>query len=200
MNLKSFSAATATGVLALGLVLGAPTAANAKVKAKDAPSKADIVKVFPELKGGTFATDKTKKVGIPAKTCGTNKLQKVKSAFTNTGVASTGTTVVTAGVFEFKSAAQAKGAIKKYKKYVKKCKSFTLSGVPVTLSKDKAPKVGQDRLAMTAVTNFGGVKGYASSVIVRHGKRIASVGASNDSKVSSKKMKKIAKVVAKKMK
>jgi hypothetical protein len=200
MNLKSFSAATATGVLALGLVLGAPTAANAKVKAKDAPSKADIVKVFPELKGGVFASDKTKKVGIPTKTCGTNKLQKVKSAFSNTGVASSGTAVVVAGVFEFKSTAQAKSAFKKYKKYVNKCKSFKVSGIPVTLTKDKAPKVGQDRIAMTAVTSIGSVKGYASSVIIRQGKRVASVAASNDTKVSSKKMKKIAKVAAKKMK
>ncbi|KRF16686.1 hypothetical protein ASG90_10535 [Nocardioides sp. Soil797] len=196
---KSLTSVAATGALALGLVLGTSTTADAAVKGKDLPSKSNIVSAFPSLKGGQFAAGTAKKAGIPAKKCGTNKAVTVKSGRTLAGASASGQSVVT-GVFEFKSTSAAKGAMAKYKKYVKKCKTFTVSGLTVKLSKDKAPKVGQDRLAMTAVTNYGGSNGYASSVIIRSGKRVATVGASDLSKVSKKKLNKLAKVAAKKMK
>lgn len=196
---KTLTAVAATGVLTLGLVAGTATTADAAVKAKDAPSKANIVKVFPALKSGQFATDKTKKAGVPAKKCGTNTAVKVKSAYTLSGATASGPAVVS-GVFEFKSKSAAKSAMKKYKKYVKKCKTFKVSGLTVKLAKDKAPKLGQDRVAMTAVTTVGSTKAYASSVIIRHGKRVATVAASDSAKVSKKKVSKLAKVAAKKMK
>lgn len=198
MNRKRFSAVAATGVLSLGLVLGAPTTAQAAVKAKDVPSKANIVKVYPTLKKGNFATDTSKRAGVPAKKCGTNRVVKVRSSRARTGVHSSGLAVVT-GVVEFKSKSAAKSAMKKYKKYVRSCKTFKLHGIRVKLTKNKAPRVGQDRLAMTAVTTVAGTKGYASSVIIRHGKRVATVATSDSSKVSKAKVNRLAKVAAKKM-
>lgn len=195
---KSFTSIAATSVLALGLVFSTTTAADAAVKAKDVPSKSDVVKAFPALKGGQFTTDRTKRAGVPAKKCGTYKAVKVKSARTLAGAATSGDTVVT-GVVEFKTKKAAKSAMKKYKRYVKKCRTFKLHGFKVNLSKNKAPRLGQDRLAMTAVTNYGSVKGYASSIIIRHGKRVATVGASDTAKISKKRLNKLGKVAAKKM-
>ncbi len=206
MNLKSFSAAAATGVLTLGLVLGAPTSAEAKVKAKDAPSKADIIKAFPELDGGTFDGAKTKKISVPGKSCGTNKNQSVKSGFTNTGVSTDGTSIVVGGAAEFKSASQAKKYMKKFKKFVTKCKSFTHSetGATVVVKKVKAPKLGQDRIALvqTSTVSIGGFTAvsHSSSMVIRNGKRIGEVAAIDDAAISKKKVNKLAKVVAKKMK
>lgn len=195
---KTFTAAAA-GVLTLGLALGAPATAHAKVAAKDVPSKANIVNAVPALKNAKFASSKAKKAGVPTKKCGKNATVKVKSGYSLAGAAASGTSAV-AGVYEFKSKAAAKGAMAKYKRYVKKCKSFKFAGFNVKLSKDKAPKVGQDRLAMTGVTNYGGTKGYASSVIIRHGKRVATVGVSSNKKVNKKNLNKLAKVAAKRMK
>lgn len=198
MNLKRLSAAAATGVLTLGLALGAPTTANAAVKAKDAPSKADIVKIFPELKSGQFATDKGKKIAVPAAKCGTNKTMKVKSTYSIAG--STGVSTVSAGVAEFGSVAAAKKFLKQYKTFVKKCKTFTMYGVKVTQKSAKAPKVGQDRVALTQVSSIAGTTIYGTSVVIRHGKRIGVSTAVDDAKVSSAKTNKFAKVLAKKMK
>jgi len=195
-------AAAATGLLAVGLVFGSTPAASAKVTAKDVPSKGDIVKAFPELNGGTFKVVKSKKVAEPGKKCGTTKALKVKSAVTNTGVSSVGFPVVTTGVAEFKSTAQAKKYLAKYKKFVKRCKSYTESttGFTVTLKKAKAPKVGQDRIAVVQTTSGSGLTIHGSSVVIRHGKRIGEVTALDDAKVGKKSIAKLAKVTAKKMK
>ncbi|CAM3174748.1 hypothetical protein NODU109028_01640 [Nocardioides dubius] len=198
MNIKRLSTVAATGALTLGLALGAPGTANAAVKAKDVPSKADIVKIFPAVKAGEFATDKSKKVTTPTTKCGTIKTVKVKSSFSTAG--STGTVTVSAGVAEFGSVAAAKKFFKQYKAVVKKCKTYTVSGVKVTVKSAKAPKVGQERLALTQVTSYSGINSHGSTVVIRQGKRIGVAAAFDSTKVSSAKMTKLAKVTAKKMK
>ncbi|WP_110208803.1 hypothetical protein [Nocardioides daejeonensis] len=205
MNHTRLSAAAA-GLLVVGLTFGATPAAQAKVTAKDVPSKADITKAFSALKSGQFASGKGKAVNVPGKTCGTYTAQKVKSAASISGAADAGISA-TASVAEFKSVAQAKSHLSKYKKFVKKCKSFTepTTSAKVTLKKVSSPKVGQDRIAVQQVTVvLAGTpyeqKGYAHSVTIRQGKRIAVVLVSDKSKVSSKKINKLAKVAAKKAK
>lgn len=198
MNIKRFSAVAAAGVLSLGLALGAPTTAQAAVAKKDVPTKATIVKIYPGLKGGEFSVDRSKKVSVPAKKCGTSRVVKVRSTRTVAGANSSGLVVVT-GVIEFKSKSAAKGAMSKQKRFVRKCDSFKVNGIRTNVSRDKAPKLGQDRVAMTAVTRFSGYRGYASSVIIRHGKRIATITVADDRKVSKKKLHRLARITAKKM-
>ncbi|MFS3127512.1 hypothetical protein ACLM5J_03810 [Nocardioides sp. Bht2] len=202
MNLKRLSAATATGVLTLGLALGAPATANAAVKAGDVPSKGDIVKIFPELKGGEFTNVKAKKLEVPTAKCGTTKKISVKSSYSTAGnaVSEARITVIGSGVAEFKSVAAAKSYFKAQKAMVKKCKSFTAHGVKVTLKSVKAPAVGQERLATAETYSLMGGKSYGASVVIRHGKRVAVISVGDSKKPSSAKMNKIAKVAAKKMK
>lgn len=206
MNRKRFSAAAA-GVLALGLVIGAPATAEAKVKAKNTLSKGDITKVISELNGGTFETSKSKTINVPGKTCGVTQLQSVKSAITNAGVSSDALTTALAGAAEFKKVGQAKKFMKSYKKFVTKCKSFTHSetGAKVTVKKIKTPKFGQDRVGVAQTTTVTAgdytAKSYSSSVLIRQGKRIAEVAViKNSSAVPAKQMKKLGKVAAKKIK
>lgn len=203
MNLKRLSAATATGVLTLGLALGAPASANAAVKAGDVPSKTDIVKAFPEMKDGEFTNQRLRKIDAPAAKCGTFKKVAVKSSYNTSGAVATANraTVIGAGVAEFKSVKAAKAFFKSYKATVKKCKSYTLDGVKVTQKNVSAPKVGQERLAVARVVTIEGfAPGYGADVLIRQGKRIAVLGAGDNAKISSTKMNKLAKVAAKKMK
>lgn len=198
MNRSRLSAAAA-GLLVVGLTFGATPAAHAKVKAKDVPSKANIVKVFPAFKNGEFITGNKAVVQTPGKKCGTRKTQKVKSAYSRVGTAST--SAVVAGVAEFKNKKQAKKAVKKFKKQLKKCKSYTdANGFKVTVKKAKAPKLGQDRVASTQVIKIGGTTTHAATVTIRHGKRVADVTVTGTKKISKKKINKLAKVAAKKMK
>ncbi len=167
--------------------------------ARDVPSKANIIKSFPELRGAAFASDATRKVGIPASRCGTNTVQTVRSARSIAGVGTSGKVTVISGVVEFKTLAQAKSAFKKYKAYVTRCQTFTVSGVRVRLTRDAAPRIGQERLAMTVVSTVAGTRGYASSVIIRHGKRMATVAASDNGRIAKARLNGLAKVAAIKM-
>ena len=144
--------------LAAALVLVSAPGAQAAVSAKDAPSKGDIVKQFPELADGEFRTDKNDKVAQPGDTCGTTALAKAKSAVATTGVSATGQPVVQAGVAEVKSSGQAKTYLASYKTYVKKCATFTepTTGATITTSLTKAPKLGQAALAIVQETSIAG--------------------------------------------
>lgn len=198
MNRTRLSAAAA-GLLVVGLTFGATPAAHAAVKAKDVPSKANIVKVFPAFKDASFLTDTTAVIQAPGKKCGSRKTQKVKSAYARVGSGSAGAVVT--GVAEFKKKAQAKKAVKKFKKQLKKCKNYTdANGFKVTIKKAKAPKLGQDRVASTQVIKIGGTTTHAATVTIRHGKRVADVTVTGTKKISKKKINKLAKVAAKKMK
>src|SRR5690606_16563278 len=144
---------------------------------------------------------KSKTISVPGKNCGTPGTQKVKSAFTNTGVA--GSTVVLTGAAEFKKAGQAKKFMKKYKKFVKNCKSFTgPMNAKITVKKVKTPKLGQDRIGVLQTTTIKvgntTTRTNSSSILVRKGKRIAEVAAIDPSN-TSKQVKKLAKVAAKKI-
>ena len=188
--------------LAAALVLVSAPGAQAAVSAKDAPSKGDIVKQFPELADGEFRTDKNDKVAQPGDTCGTTALAKAKSAVATTGVSATGQPVVQAGVAEVRSSGQAKTYLASYKTYVKKCATFTepTTGATITTSLTKAPKLGQAALAIVQETSIAGATSYSTSVLVRDGKRLASVVAIDDAPIASSSINKLAKVAAKKMK
>ncbi|GAA1924456.1 hypothetical protein [Nocardioides hwasunensis] len=189
------------GALATALLLVSAPGAQAAVTAKDAPSQADIVKSFPELADGQFSTDKAKQIAVPGKTCGAPTTKKAKSGVTTTGVSSTGTSIVVAGVAEVKSAKQAKTYFASYKKYVKKCGSFTepTTGATVTATLTKAPKLGQASLAITQETAIAGVTSYSTSILILNGKRVGTVAAVADAPVAMSSVKKLAKVAAKKM-
>ena len=194
--------ASIAGGLAATLLLVPASAAQAAVTAKDAPSKGDIVKAFPELADGEFNTAKTKKIGAPGKTCEKPATQKVKSAVATTGVSATGQPIVVAGVAELKSAALSKAYLAKYKKYVKKCASYTdpTTGATVTMSLTKAPKLGESSLAIMQQVSLGEVTTHSSTVLIRNGKRIGSVVTLDDAPASKSSVNKLAKVTAKKMK
>jgi hypothetical protein len=199
--MRRTSLSLAGGLTAALLLVSAP-AAQAAVGPKDAPSKGDIVKVFPELADGEFATEKTKQIAIPDSTCGASTTKKAKSAVSTTGVSAAGQPVVQVGVVEVKSSGQAKTYLAAYKKYVKKCATFTepTTGATVTTQLTKAPKVGQASLAIVQQTSIMGITSHSSSVLVRDGKRLASIVAIDDAPISTSSMKKLAKVAAKKMK
>ncbi|SEC65704.1 hypothetical protein SAMN04489844_2718 [Nocardioides exalbidus] len=200
--MKRTSLSLAAGIATAVMLVSAP-AAQAAVSAKDVPSQADITKAFPELAGGTFSTDKTKQVAVPPKSCGgTAGLQKAKSGSTTTGVSTTGTSVVVAGVAEVKSAAQAKSYLAAYKKYVKKCGTFTepTTGATVTAKLGKSFKLGDSSLTVVQETTFSGVVSYSTSVLTIVGKRLGTIAVVDDAPVATSSVKKLAKVAAKKMK
>lgn len=199
--MRRTSLSLAAGLTA-ALLLVPAAGAQAAVTAKDAPSQGDIVKVFPELADGSFTTDKTKQVSVPGKTCGVAGTEKATSASSTAGASAAGFPVVAAGVAEVKSAAKAKSYLKSYKAFVKACPSFTEpnSGATVTVSSTKAPKLGQESLAVAQETSVLGTVAYSSTVVIRTGKRIATVLVIDDAPVSASSINKLAKVAAKKMK
>ena len=199
MNRSSLS--VAGGLVATLLVVSGP-AAQAAVTPKDAPGKADIVKIYPELAGGEFTTEKTKKIAVPDGTCGSTTQQKATSAVSTTGLpAEPGAPIVVAGVAEVKSSGKAKSYFKAFKAFVKNCATYTepTTGATVTLAPAKAPKLGQESLAVTQETAIAGVTGYSTSVLVRDGRRIANIVVADDAPLSTSSVKKLAKVAAKKM-
>jgi len=197
MNRTSLSLA---GGLAAALLL-VPAPAQAAVSAKDAPGKADIVKLFPELADGEFATERTKKIAVPDGTCGANTQKKATSAVSIAGLLGAGDPIVVAGVAEVKSAGKAKTYFKAFETYVKKCASYTdlASGATVTVRPTKGPKLGQESLAIVQETVISGFTSHSASVLIRDGKRIASIVVADDAPVSSSSVKKLAKLAAKKM-
>lgn len=196
------TSAPLAGAFAAALLVASAPAAQAAVKAKDVPSENDIVKAFPALAGGTFTPEKTKTIGKPSSTCGQAGQEKVKSGATMTGVSSAGTTVVVTGAAELKSPAKSKKYVASYKKFVKACSSYTepTTGATITMKLTKAPKLGQQALAVVQETTVFGVTSYGATVLVRDGKRIATVAAVDQAAVSSSAINKLAKVAAKKMK
>jgi hypothetical protein len=188
--------------LATAVLLVPTVPAQAAVKAKDAPSQADLTQAFPELAGGQFATDTTKAVGVPGKTCGQNGTAKAKSAYSVSGVSAEGQPVVAAGVGELKSSATTVKYFKAYKKFVKSCASYTdpTTGATVTMEMGKAPKLGQESLMITQQIAIAGVTSYTATVLVRHKKRMGSVLVIDDAPIATSGLNKLAKVTAKKMK
>jgi hypothetical protein len=199
--MKRTSLSLAGGLAAALLLVSAPTA-HAAVKSNDLPSKGDIVKLFPELADAEFSTAKVKKVNVVGKECGTLKTQKAKSAVSSSGYSATGNSLAAVGVAELASEAQAKGYLKTYQSYVKKCASFTepTSGATVTSTLGKAPKLGDAALSLSQETVVADTTAYSATVLIRDGKRIASVAVIDDAPVSASAIKKLAKVAAKKMK
>jgi len=190
------------GGLVAALVLVSAPAAQAAVTAKDAPSKSDIVKAFAELDGGTFSTDKYKAIGVPGPACGETGTQKAGSVVTTTGVSADGLSVVVGGVADLKSSAKPKAYLAGYKKYVKACASYTdpTTGATVTMKLKKAPTLGQGALAIVGETSFMDTTTYSATVLIRDGKRLATVVAVDDAQVPTASINKLAKVAAKKMK
>jgi len=199
MNRTSMS--LAGGLVAALLLVSAP-AAQAAVTAKDTPSENDIVKAFPALDGGTFSTEKYEAIGVPGPACGESSSQKAKSVVTTTGVSADGLAVVVGGVAELKSSAKPKAYIAGYKKYVKACATYTdaTTGATVTMQLKKAPKLGEGALAIVGQTSFSGITTYSATVLIRDGKRLATLVAIDDAGVPTSSINKLAKAAAKKMK
>ena len=191
----------AGGLTTVLLLVSAP-GAQAAVTEKDVPSQADIVKSFPELADGQFSTEKSAQVAVPGKTCGTPGTQKAKSGVITTGVSSTGTSVVVAGAAEVASARKAKSYLGAYKKYVKKCGTFTepTTGAVINATLGTSFKLGDGSLTVVQETTIGDVVSYSTSVLVVDGKNVASVAAVDDAAVPTSSIKKLAKVAAKKIK
>ena len=187
---------------AAALVLGSTSGAHAAVTAKDAPSQDDIVAAFPELAGGQFTTEKVTKIGLPAATCGENAQTKVKSGTYTTGTSASVYPIVLTSTVELKSEAKAKAYMATYKKYAKKCSSFTeaTTGATVALSKGKTFRFGDDSLTVDLQSTFSGITNFSTSVLTRDGKRISNVVAVDDAAVPASSIKSLAKVAAKKMK
>lgn len=183
------------------LLLVPATGAHAAVSAKDAPNEKDIVKVFPALAGGTFETTKAKKISVPGKECGVNATQKGKSVAV-TGISTEGRNIVVAGVSDLGSKAKAKGYMAKFKKFVKQCSSYTepTTGATVTLKLAKAPKLGQQAIAIVQETSVMGITSHGASIVILQGKRISTVGAVDPAPIATSSITKLAKVAAKKMK
>ena len=164
------SLSLASGLAAALLLVTTPTA-HAAVTGKDAPSKGDIVKAFPELADGQFTTDKVRKIGVPGKTCDETVTAKVTSGVTTTGASTTGYPIVLTGVVELKSVAKAKAYMASYKKYVKKCATYTQSGTGATISvtKGKTLRFGDDSLTVDLQSTFSTATSYSTSVLIRDG-------------------------------
>lgn len=190
------------GGLATALLLASAPTAQAAVSAKDVPSQKDVVAAFPELDGGEFTTEKSKQISVPGKTCGEAASAKAKSAVSTTGASAAGFPLVVVGAAEVKSDKQAKAQLSAYKKYVKKCATFTepTTGATVSSSLGTSFKLGDDSLTVVQETVVMGVTSYSTSVLVRDGKRISSVVAIDDAAVPTSSIKKLAKVAAKKLK
>lgn len=199
--MKRTSLSLAGGLAAALMLVTAPTA-HAAVGAKDVPSEGDIVKAFPELSGGQFSTQKTKQVAVPGKTCGSASTQKAKSGLTTTGISTAGTSIVVAGAAEVASASKAKSYLGAYKKYVKKCATFTepTSGAVISSTLGTSLKLGDGSLTVVQETTIGGVVSYSTSVLVVEGKKVASISAIDDAAIPTASIKKLAKVAVKKLK
>ncbi|MCP3422359.1 hypothetical protein [Nocardioides pinisoli] len=197
--MRRTSLSIAAGLAAVLLVSATP--AQAAVTAKDAPSQKDIVKAFPELADAQFTTEKTKRIGVPGKTCEETTTQSVKSGTSTAGSSATVYPIVQTGVVELKSVAKAKAVMASYKKYVKKCATYTQpeTGATLALTKGKNLRLGDESLTFELQSTFSTTTNYASTVVVRDGKRIGNVIAVDDAAVPVASVKPLAKLTAKKM-
>lgn len=190
------------GALTSVLVLVSAPAAQAALKPSDAANQADIIKVFPQLADGAFATEKSNKISVPGQTCGVPEFIKGKSISTG-GSSSQSQLSVVAGVSEFKSKAEAKRYLASYKKYAKRCASFggeSEVDAVTTMSLVKAPKLGEGAIAVDQQTAIMGNRTYGTILVIVQGKRVATVLAFDAAPVSKSAITKLAKVAVKKAK
>lgn len=195
------SLSLASGLAAALLLVTSPTA-HAAVNGKDLPTQGDIVAAFPELTDGTFSTEKVEKIGLPDTTCGETTLVKVKSGTYTSGASATVYPIVLASVVELKSVAKAKSYMALYRKYAKKCASYTQAdtGTTVTITKGKTFRYGDESFTVDTQSVYSSSTNYSSSVLTRVGKRISSVVAVDDAAVPASSIKPLAKAAAKKLK
>lgn len=198
--MRRTSLSLAGGIVATLLLVTAP-GAQAAVTPKDVPSKSNIVKIFPGLTDGQFRTDKNKAIGAPGSTCGSTTTQKAPGVSV-TGVSAAGDEIVLSGVAELRSAAKTKAYLAGYKKYVKACGTYTDSttGSTVTMKLTSAPRLGQGALAVAGQSSGMGFTTYSATVLIRDGKRLATVVAVDDAPVPTTSINKLAKLAAQKMK
>ena len=191
------------GSLATALLLVTAPASQAAVTAKDAPKQEDIVTAFPELADGQFSTEKVKTIGQPGKTCDAIVRVKVKSGSYTTGSSTTTVyPIVLTSAVEMKSEAKAKAYMATYKKYAKKCTTYTepTTSSTVTVSKGKTFRFGDESLTVDTQSAFDTSTNYSSSVLTRDGKRLSTVIVVDDAAVPASSVKPLAKVAAKKLK
>ena len=198
--MKRTSLSLAGGLATALMLVTAPTA-SAAVGAKDVPGKGDIVAAFPELAGGQFTSQKTKQVAKPGKTCGTATTEKARSGATTTAVSSSGTSIVVAGAAEVVTPRKAASFLGAYRKYVKKCGTFTepTTGAVITSTLGKSLKLGDGSLTVDQQTTINGVVSYSTSVLAVDGRRLAILTAIDDAAIPTSSIKKLAKVAVKKL-
>jgi hypothetical protein len=139
---------------------------------------------------------------VTGKTCEETATQSVKSGTTTTGSSATGYPVVLTGVVELKSVAKAKAYLASYRKYVRKCSTYSqpATGATIAVTKGKNLRLGDESLTFELQSTFSATTNYSTSVVIRDGKRIGNVFAVDDAAVPVTSVKPVAKVAAKKMK
>ena len=138
---------------------------------------------------------------MPGTTCEETSRASVKSGTSTTGVSTTGYPVVLTAVVELRSVAKAKAYMASYRKYVKKCATYTQPDTGATISVDKGTtlRFGDESLTVDLQSTFSTSTSYSTSVLIRDGKRIGNVIAVDDAAVPAATVKPLAKVAAKKM-
>ncbi|MGN0063237.1 MAG: hypothetical protein ACI379_03260 [Nocardioides sp.] len=155
--MKRLLAAAITPVLALGLTLSATPAHAAGVSDKDFVSVATVAKSYPALKDGMREITALPNVQA-ATSCKKSATLKVKAGKSAAyGSTDTSAPIIGVNVAQMKTVKLAKRVVKG-NRILSKCKSITEDGVTTTVKPLKAPKLGQERVALTATVEQGGTK------------------------------------------
>lgn len=146
--MKRLLVAATTPVVALALALSATPAQAAAVKDKDVVSLATVAKSYPKLADGQRAVVSLGSFDVPT-SCKKSVKLKTKSgrsaAYVGTDPAAP---VVGTDVGQMKSVKLAKRVLKGTR-LLSKCKRVTTDGMTATVKKIAAPKLGQERVAMS---------------------------------------------------
>lgn len=194
--------ALVTLLLSFGLVLGAPTsAAAAKVKPRDTPTRAQIVKLFPGVKNGHVDRNEVRAFPQWRKRCGDSRGLESRSGQGIDVTRMQGRRLsVRTDVGQFYTLKHAKKLVRSHKRFAKRCTRFRMYGDVHKVRRIKLPKVGQQRVGYRLTASDGGEKTYVTVAVVRRAKRVATTWVEGDRRVSVKPVRRLARVSARRMK
>lgn len=188
------------GVLALGLVLGAPTSAHAALTADHVLSQEQVAKVYPSVRAGTMEVEVDAfDLVAPGRSCPEVRVMKTRSTVSASVTNAAANPLVVIQAAEFRTRAAARKYLERHKRYVVRCGRYSppSSSTRIVVKKAKAPAVGDDRLLFTEAHRSKHSVTRRAAVLVRSGRRVAEVSVHDDRRaVPLKKVRKLGKAAA----
>lgn len=176
---------------ALGAVLLTPAGtANAAVSKSDVLKLAQVADVYPSLDGGRRKVVRDREFFPPATTgCGSATMVAGRSGVLTAYSNPTRTEqIVKIHVIDFATKRKAQRSLTLFRGRIKDCPTFTEGDLTYSTAKLRAPRLGDDRVALRYMRVSPGDTFRSALILVREGRRLIAVAVLDTPKINRKKL------------